>query len=856
MAFPHGPCQALGMEARRGHLTTWILLFTLGFGSTSRADQEDIPSDAPADAVMASAEEIEALHDWAGLAFTGEWPEGRAPAIRVELRRQDASTLRFGESCLETPLVLGGRAFEHGLGTHAASEIALHLPPGARSFHAEVGVDDNDDTRDGKGSVRFLVETGGERLAVTSVLKSGDAALRLDVALPEGTRELVLKVDPTGDGIAYDQADWADARVVFEDGRVEYADEDRRALLARRLPFSFVYGGTPSAELLPAWSRTSELEHREGRDLRTVRWDQPDGGLRVTAQVTTFARHPAVEWVLEVENAGTEDAPLLEDVRALDTELRTAYHRRPLVLHHLAGDVCGERSFTQLETSLPLGGPPLVLAPVGGRPSNSAFPFFDLNYGESEGLLCGIGWSGQWQASFARTAKGPAHVTAGMERTRLSLRPGERIRTPRVLVLPWKGDHLAAHNRLRRLLLFEYVPQEDDRPLRLPIASQCYDRYVRVRPEWATEAGQLRAVQATLDLGCDTHWLDAAWFAGGFPYGVGSWSCDSRCYPRGLAPVGDAGHRLGLDFLLWFEPERVAAGSEIAREHPEFVHGGAGGGLFRLDDADARRWLTERLSSLIDEYGVDVYRNDFNLDPLPYWRAADGPGREGLTEIRYVDGHHAMWDELRARHPGLWIDDCASGGRRIDLETMMRSVPLWRSDTCCSPGHADWDQVQAVGLGLYVPLSTACAWEPTAYVVRSAAGAGLVTQFDWMDPTFPLEVARAAIAEARENRKFWYGDLWPLTPVEPGARETVAWQLNRPDLDAGIVLAFRRARSPYPAVQVDLRGLVAERRYRVELVDEAFERTIESRLGAELSNDFELRLPERGTSLLARYVAE
>ncbi len=41
-----------------------------------------------------------------------------------------------------------------------------------------------------------------------------------------------------------------------------------------------------------------------------------------------------------------------------------------------------------------------------------------------------------------------------------------------------------------------------------------------------------------------------------------------------------------------------------------------------------------------------------------------------MTEIRYVEGHYAMWDELRARHPGLWIDNCASGGRRIDLETL------------------------------------------------------------------------------------------------------------------------------------------------------------------------------------------
>jgi hypothetical protein len=86
----------------------------------------------------------------------------------------------------------------------------------------------------------------------------------------------------------------------------------------------------------------------------------------------------------------------------------------------------------------------------------------------------------------------------------------------------------------------------------------------------------------------------------------------------------------------------------------------------------------------------------------------------------------------QTHHPGLWIDNCASGGRRIDLEACMRSVPLWRSDTSCSPNHANWDQVQTLGLSLYVPLFTACSWTTDAYVVRSGATAGAICQFDYL----------------------------------------------------------------------------------------------------------------------------
>ena len=73
------------------------------------------------------------------------------------------------------------------------------------------------------------------------------------------------------------------------------------------------------------------------------------------------------------------------------------------------------------------------------------------------------------------------------------------------------------------------------------------------------------------------------------------------------------------------------------------------------------------------------------MDPRPFWDAADAPDRVGISEIKHITGLYAMWDALIARHPGLLIDNCSSGGRRIDLETISRSMPLWRSDLQCWP---------------------------------------------------------------------------------------------------------------------------------------------------------------------------
>jgi alpha-galactosidase len=619
-------------------------------------------------------------------------------------------------------------------------------------------------------------------------------------------------------------------------------------------PFSFVYGGTGSKELLQTWRRAVETKEYPDRVERRIRWQDAKTGLVVSAVVQSFKNYPAADWVLYFENEGTRDTPILENVQAADLALDTGNATTPAWLHQLRGDSCDAESFTPLTTALPAK-TSLRLAPAGGRPSAvSAFPFFDLEYG-GQGIVAAVGWSGQWAASFERTEQGPTRFQAGMEHVHLLLHPGEKIRTPRVLLMAWRGDRPAGLNRFRRLMLFHYVPQRQGKPVLLPVVMQCFDRYSGSRKDWATEAGQLSAIRSAQALGINAHWLDAAWFPGGFPNGVGNWFANTNAFPNGLGPLGEQCHRLGMKFVVWFEPERVAPGTALAREHPEFVMGGEKGGLFKLNDPAARRYLTDLLSRRITEYGIDIYRNDFNIDPLGFWRQNDAPDRQGLTEIRYVEGHYAMWDELRARHPGLIIDNCASGGRRIDLETCMRSVPLWRSDTGCSPGHPDWNQVQTAGLSQYIPFHSACVWTPDPYDARSAGTAGLVCQFDYLDPLFPKDLARASIAEAEENQKFWYGDFYMLANASVAPDQFVAYQFHRPDQDAGLVLGFRHSQCGYLGLIVGLSGVKPAQRYDVDFISDSREKTCKTLTGEELRGGLELRVAKAGGSLLVRYRA-
>ena len=646
-------------------------------------------------------------------------------------------------------------------------------------------------------------------------------------------------------------ASWA-AAVFGGDQKAVAAPGAHAGWPADKPPFSFIYGGESSRVLLASWPGKSERRAVSGATEFITTWTDPHTGLKVTATARSFADFPAVDWLLRFENSGSSDTPILEKVEALDLTLPPG-PSPDAVLDEINGDDCSENSFFPVERPL-RAGETIALAPVGGRPSNKTFPFVNCQCGD-EGFFAAIGWTGQWSEEWSRAADGSTHVRAGMELTHLRLHAGEAIRTPRIMLLRWSGDRIDAHNSFRRLLLAHYLPKVDGRPAAMTVSAQTFNR-TGGKGYWASEPGQLASARINRDLGCDSLWFDAGWFEGDFPDGVGNWTPKAKEFPRGLGPVGAACEKLGLRFLVWYEPERVAPGTRILREHPEFLlldkSDPRASHLFNLGDPAARRWLTNMLETQIDAFHIHTYRNDFNIDPLPFWRRNDPADRQGITEIRYVEGLYAMFDEFRARYPKMVPDDCASGGRRIDLEMLSRCVVQTRSDSACTPGRSEWDQWQAWGLNLYLPLHATIGWDVGAYECRSSATAGFVGEWDILSPSFPMAEARDSIAEINADRKYWSGDYYPLTPCSRADDVWMAWQLDRRDLDEGLVLAFRRKTCPQTSMVVKLRGPVPDRPYTVSFVDDARRVTTMTKTGRELAS-LTLVLPSPRSSVIVRY---
>jgi alpha-galactosidase len=204
--------------------------------------------------------------------------------------------------------------------------------------------------------------------------------------------------------------------------------------------------------------------------------------------------------------------------------------------------------------------------------------------------------------------------------------------------------------------------------------------------------------------------------------------------------------------------------------------------------------------------------------PLPTWRKNDAADRQGITENLYVQGHLAFWDELRRRNPGLRIDSCASGGRRNDLESMRRAVPLLRSDFQFPDmkGVVEGNQGHTYGLSFWLPYQGTGCYLADKYSVRSF----YLPAFGTVGFT-PATAAihREAYEECVRIAPLMLADYHPLTPYSRQADGWIAWQFNRPERGDGVVQAFRRGECTKAMMNFRLSGLDPKARYAITNFD-------------------------------------
>ncbi len=322
-----------------------------------------------------------------------------------------------------------------------------------------------------------------------------------------------------------------------------------------------------------------------------------------------------------------------------------------------------------------------------GRSSEGSMGWFALAAPAlHEGMFGGIEWSGDWQLQVARQGENTA-LRAGLRNIRLAILPGDKLVTPRRFIGFYQGDldeaANASHAFARAFLL---RPRPPDFPWTQ------YNTWFAYYTD-LDEAVLREQVNAAAELGLEVFVLDAGWYEGSplvgdFGYGLGTWQENRRKFPSGLAAFSDYVHSKGLKFGLWVEPERVdweyvGPGQPVRLEWiaPSFdpasplAEGTARTARICLGHQDAREWMKTWLARLIRDYRLDWLKWDDNV-----WMSCDPPGQAGSGELAHVQGLYEVLDFLRTEFPDLIIENCASGGNRMDYGLMRRTDIAWLSD--------------------------------------------------------------------------------------------------------------------------------------------------------------------------------
>ncbi|MBQ6020807.1 MAG: alpha-galactosidase [Clostridia bacterium] len=568
--------------------------------------------------------------------------------------------------------------------------------------------------------------------------------------------------------------------------------------------YDFTVGGKRLRAHLSDWNISVGEESAVGEKFRggkttLVTLSHKKSALTATVEATIYEDFATCEWTVYIKNAGEENSPVVRDFYAADCALGTGLSD----VYFSKGTDPAADDFELMKSAVCLT--PMKFNANGGR-SASWLPYFNV-CGEDFGVVTAVGWTGQWFTSLRQTAKGVA-LRAKQEFFNGYLTAGETVRSPLVSLTFYEGKNALKGFNVFRAWETACVYTESAFPLTTVGLANEFDR--RGTEEYIAQ------INSFSDEACaeaDFLWRDAGWYPikNDWADSVGTWRPDPERFPDGFAPIAEAAEARGLKLLLWFEPERCCEGTEVyeeCRKHEGWLieDGDPNRNMVNLANDDACAYLGDLIADAIRENKVGLYRQDFNFDVLELWRKADKTlygGRTGIEENHYVTNLYKYLDTLLEVNPGLIIDNCASGGKRLDLEMSRRSIPLWRSDYNCmsAEGTLPDDVIEATqsatcGLSFWLPLYGTGIGGEGEYRYRSAIVPCAQTVLGY-------RFVRGAMT------KNYY-------PLICGARDLDKYlAMQYGDGDSGAALIYKREKVASDICHITLNGLDPAREYEV-----------------------------------------
>lgn len=471
-----------------------------------------------------------------------------------------------------------------------------------------------------------------------------------------------------------------------------------------------------------------------------------------------------------------------------------------------------------------------VYESLRGSTAHVANPCFVLHRDADEwnndvyfGLLA---YSGNFKVSLEATPYDWTNVVIGINDTDFSwvLKPGEAFETPAVYAGYSAEGFSAMSHRLHQLQRRYLMPKTlSDKPLKV-LYNSWYATYFDVRCEQQKKLAE-KAAQAGVELFV----VDDGWFLGreDDTRALGDWTPDPEKFPNGLNELIDHVKGLGMEFGLWIEPEMVNENSRLFREHPDWIYRfenrpvlkGRNQYVLDLTKEEVVSWMLETLDRLLSDHDIHYLKWDMN-------RAISETGAFGQNSVEHkmvwhthMTNFYRVVRELRARHPEVEIEACASGGGRADLGAMEYFDEYWTSD---NTDPLDRLFIQE-NYSLLYPAKYMRAWVtdspderkvslPFALHVSMCGSLGIGCNLNALEEE-KLALIQEQIGVYKQIRNIvQFGELYRLTSLEREEIQTVEYLLK----NQGVIFAFLpQGRFGKDRFRVKLKGLEAAGTYRV-----------------------------------------
>ena len=278
---------------------------------------------------------------------------------------------------------------------------------------------------------------------------------------------------------------------------------------------------------------------------------------------------------------------------------------------------------------------------------------------------------GDQNNNFYLNVSGPTEIQSQWYKV---LNPGESFESVPVAVGVAEDNFEVAMGELTKYRRLIRRPNRDDEEL--PVIFNDYMNCLFGDP---TTEKELPLIDAAAECGCEYYVIDAGWYAPGEWWdSVGEWKESKERFPNGIKEVTDYIRSKGMVAGVWLELEVMGIECEKAKKAPDnwfFIRHGKrvfDRSRYQLDfrNPEVIAHVDEVIDRVVQEYGAGYIKMDYNIEPGAGTElAADSVG-QGLLEherayLKWLDG-------VFTRYPDLVIENCSSGGLRIDYALLSR----------------------------------------------------------------------------------------------------------------------------------------------------------------------------------------